>query len=458
MEQKKTYGTGVLAGALLALVAVLRLVNFFRIIRWQFSFPALVGAAVFAFVAAMLLMQRRDKMLLIALSVLALNQLIWSNVVDFVAATVLLLIALVMTTEYLPQAKALAEKVWFVPAILALIGGFIGVRYFSFMVLIWTLAEASAFLLCGFWLAFPERDISELFASAGAKMSAVANGDTTIAEAEVDGYCDLFKQVLLMMLTFGIWYFIWIYRMTRYLNRVGGMERRDPVKKLLLCIFVPFYLIYWTYQSVLRTDKLAVAVGVESKLSTLCLILSVFVPVVAPVLIQDKINTVIGVETGSRKADFDPAGKPVRKLTVAPETVDGFCGLFKHVLLLLLTCGIWNFIWIYRMTRYLNRVEGAPQRNPVTKLLLCMFVPFYMIYWIYKSSQLIDKLGEQTGVRSNLAAPCLVLSLVAGFVPHILMQDKINEIIESENSVVVLPEMPAEEKAEEAPAEENNEN
>ena len=38
-----------------------------------------------------------------------------------------------------------------------------------------------------------------------------------------------------------------------------------------------------------------------------------------------------------------------------------------------------------------------------------------------------------------MAAPCLILSLVAGIVPHILMQGKINEIITFENSVVVAP-------------------
>ena len=42
-------------------------------------------------------------------------------------------------------------------------------------------------------------------------------------------------------------------------------------------------------------------------------------------------------------------------------------------------------------------------------------------------------------MRSRLAAPCLILSLVAGIVPHILMQGKINEIITFENSVEVAP-------------------
>lgn len=112
---------------------------------------------------------------------------------------------------------------------------------FSGLVAAAAIGFVAAVLLCGFWLAFPERDVAELFAAVKAKAGAAAStiGDATIAEAEVDGYCDLFKQVLLMMITFGIWFFIWIYRMTRYLNRVGGEDKRTPVKQLLLCLFVP---------------------------------------------------------------------------------------------------------------------------------------------------------------------------------------------------------------------------
>ena len=242
METKKVkLDAGLLAGILMALLTVRNVVNFVRILRFQFSFSGLVAAAASGFVAAVLLMKRRDKLLLIALGVFALDQMIWGSIVSFVSIAILLLIALVMTTEYLPQAKALAEKVWFVPAILTFIGSFIGIRYFIFATLGWALISCAAVLLCGFWLAFPERDVAELFAAVKVKAGAAAStiGDTTIAEAEVDGYCDLFKQVLLMMITFGIWFFIWIYRMTRYLNRVGGEDKRTPVKQLLLCLFVP---------------------------------------------------------------------------------------------------------------------------------------------------------------------------------------------------------------------------
>ena len=109
------------------------------------------------------------------------------------------------------------------------------------------------------------------------------------------------------------------------------------------------------------------------------------------------------------------------------------CGLFKHVILLLFTFGIWWLIWNYRVTRYLNCVENEEYRNPATKLLLCMFVPFYSIYWTYKSAQRIDKLAKSVDVVSDLATPCLILEIFVPFIPPILMQDKINKILETSN-------------------------
>ena len=97
--------------------------------------------------------------------------------------------------------------------------------------------------------------------------------------------------------------------------------------------------------------------------------------------------------------------------------------------LLLFTFGIWNLIWIYRTTRYLNCVQDEKYRNPATKLLLCMFVPFYSIYWVYQSARRIDKLAAAVGVVSDLAVVCLILEIFVPLIPLILMQDKINQIV-----------------------------
>ena len=133
-----------------------------------------------------------------------------------------------------------------------------------------------------------------------------------------------------------------------------------------------------------------------------------------------------------RRAIVYQRSHPV-KITEGPGRLprEAFCGMVKHVLLLIFTFGIWNLIWIYRTTGYLNAVEGEPVRNPVTKLLLCMFVPFYSIYWTYKSAQRIDRLAKLQGISSECATLCLILAIFLPIIAPIIMQDKINGIVTS---------------------------
>ena len=105
-------------------------------------------------------------------------------------------------------------------------------------------------------------------------------------------YCGMAKHVLLLLFTFGIWYYMWIYRMTGYTNAAENEEYRNPTKKLLLCLFIPFYIIYWTYKTAQRVDKMAAAKGISSDMATLCLILAIFVPIIPPILLQDKMNNI----------------------------------------------------------------------------------------------------------------------------------------------------------------------
>ena len=117
------------------------------------------------------------------------------------------------------------------------------------------------------------------------------NYSSSIAPDEF--YCGMAKHVLLLLFTFGIWYLIWIYRMTNYTNVVENEEYRDPTKKLLLCMFIPFYSIYWTYKTAQRIDKMAITNGISSDMTTLCLILAIFVPIIPPILMQDKMNNIV---------------------------------------------------------------------------------------------------------------------------------------------------------------------
>ena len=60
-----------------------------------------------------------------------------------------------------------------------------------------------------------------------------------------------------------------------------------------------------------------------------------------------------------------------------------------------------------------------------------MLVPFYSIYWVYKTAQRIDKLAATVDVVSDLTVVCLILEIFVPLIPPILMQDKINKILEA---------------------------
>ncbi len=112
-------------------------------------------------------------------------------------------------------------------------------------------------------------------------------------------YQSLVPHVLLLLFTRGIYYLVWIYRTTDSLNACKNEEYRTPINKLLLCMFVPFYSIYWTYKSAHRIDTLGYEKGIQGETATLSLILSLFVPILPPILMQSKLNSVIMADSVS---------------------------------------------------------------------------------------------------------------------------------------------------------------
>lgn len=206
------------------------------------------------------------------------------------------------------------RTLWFVPGAVMMLSRiitwFYGIR---FLVLLSDLALVAGVVLAGLWIyrtaGLPEAEPQTFRRQDGTT--------GTVAGSEQDGYCDMAKHVLLLLFTFGVWYLIWIYRTTGFLNRVEDEEPRDPTKKLLLCLFVPFYSIYWTYKSAQRIDKLAIQKGVPSDISTLCLILAIFVGIIPPILMQDKMNAIITADPNAPAANAPVYNAPVYNAPVA---------------------------------------------------------------------------------------------------------------------------------------------
>lgn len=118
-----------------------------------------------------------------------------------------------------------------------------------------------------------------------------------------------------------------------------------------------------------------------------------------------------------------------RYYSAPPQHPDGYCDMLKHVLLLIFTFGIWRLIWVYRTTEFLNRMPEEPKRSGTCQLLLCLFVPLYDIYWVYKSCQRIDKLSYYNNIQGEITLMCVLFEIFISILAPIFMQDKLNSIV-----------------------------
>lgn len=119
---------------------------------------------------------------------------------------------------------------------------------------------------------------------------------------------NLTKMVLLSIVTLGIYWLYWIYKVTQLSNRVTTLPERSPVGQMLLCLLVPFYEIYWYYQTSKRVDVMMSSAGQESNSGLLTILLTFFGgPLAVTLFLQDKINTALGIRTGE-KAKGTPSG------------------------------------------------------------------------------------------------------------------------------------------------------
>lgn len=122
------------------------------------------------------------------------------------------------------------------------------------------------------------------------------------------------------------------------------------------------------------------------------------------------------------------AGAP-RTVVYTDEYAEIHCSMISHVLLYSFTFGIWYLYWVYKATKYLNRAPDSEQYVPVNKLLLCMFVPFYSIYWFYKHGERLDRLTQAKNIRADeMKSTCLVFGILFPSIACFLMQDRFNQL------------------------------
>ncbi len=267
---------------------------------------SLLAVAIYAYGAVVCFLKKKDVPVIVLASLLLLSDFIlllnsfniWRILRLLSCATILLL----SFKDKVPELKKYddyVKKAWFVPAIVYFATLIIEYRFYwqfsiSFVValanvIIWILIS-SIYLLLARYIIFFKGDTKENQSIKELKEkidNTINNDDYTI---------DIVKHILLLVFTFGIWKFIWIYRTTKFLNEDKDEEYRDPTTKLILCIFVPFYLVYWTYKTAQRIDRLLDKKNLQGDMTNICLIFSIIAPIIPPILLQEKINLIVSTK------------------------------------------------------------------------------------------------------------------------------------------------------------------
>ena len=133
-----------------------------------------------------------------------------------------------------------------------------------------------------------------------------------------------------------------------------------------------------------------------------------------------------------------------------------YCSPALLLFLTLITLGIWMLVWIYRTTAALAPWEDRHPRKPWLEVVCCLLLPFYVVYWLYRSAQLAALAADGQEDR-HFSTLCLVLAALLTPVAMLLVQDKLNALADRDSEIEVeLVEEP-DESVEEAPADEAEE-
>ena len=100
------------------------------------------------------------------------------------------------------------------------------------------------------------------------------------------------------------------------------------------------------------------------------------------------------------------------------------------ILLSIVTCGIYMYYWIYKISEELKQLSGDDSMpdGGIAILLTLVTCGIYLIYWHYKMGQACDQAkGDPNG---NSAILYMVLGLLGlGIVSYCLEQNTINELV-----------------------------
>lgn len=101
------------------------------------------------------------------------------------------------------------------------------------------------------------------------------------------------------------------------------------------------------------------------------------------------------------------------------------------IILTIVTCGIYGLFWLYWISRDLRNYLGRTDVSPGTELLLCILCFPYAIYWVYKSTKLVQEAQKKVGIETTEDKTVLnIILAVFGLVivSMAIIQDDLNAV------------------------------
>lgn len=244
------------------------------------AFAALaVSVAALAYLGICLYLQKDSKHVLVCLAALALGAFVFAvlgTVRGYLWAFSPLLY--ILTCPYIWSIAICA----FLAAVVAQRGGK-PVKFRIFAIIAAIVLTAAALV--------SSASVSIIFAVFAVVMICVS---FVLVPAVFTEYNSIGKHIFLTLITAGIWQLIWTFHVTKNLNKVASTASRKPALELLLCLFLPLYYTYWLLKTAENVEAYGNENGKQYKLDIVCLVFAFICPLISTVLIQNKINQIVG--------------------------------------------------------------------------------------------------------------------------------------------------------------------
>ncbi len=99
----------------------------------------------------------------------------------------------------------------------------------------------------------------------------------------------------------------------------------------------------------------------------------------------------------------------------------------KMVILSIITLGIYTYVWLYKIAKKIKELDGDFS-SVATEIICIMFVPFYLLYWIYTRYAKLKAVSDTNGIEIGTNGVLyLILSLLGlGLIAIALIQNDLN--------------------------------